>query len=345
MMKGKKKKTFLMVLIAGLILTVLLSTAIGPANISLSDVGNAFLSKIPGLSQFAGPVSAAHETIIFQIRLPRIILGVLVGAGLAVAGAALQALFKNPMADPYIIGVSSGAALGATVAILAPITLGFFGLSFTTLMAFLGALGAVYIVYKISKVGGKVPVETLLLAGVAVAAFLSAITLFLMVQSGEDMNKIFFWLVGGLSAKSWIHVEVALPSVMIGIFVLYLFARDMNVMLMGEEPARHLGVEVETMKKIILAASAFVAAAAVAVSGIIGFVGLVTPHMMRILVGPDHRVLIPASALAGGIVLVLSDTVARTIASPAELPVGVITALIGAPFFLYLLRARRRAMF
>lgn len=342
---GKRKKTFLIILVVGLILTVFLSTAIGPANIPLSEVGNAFLSKIPGLNSFAGPVSPAYETIIFQIRLPRILLGLLVGVGLAVTGVALQALFKNPMADPYIVGVSSGAALGATIAIIGQFGSGWIGVSFMVFMAFLGALLAVYIVYNISKVRGKVPVETLLLAGVAVGALLSAITAFLMVQSGESIQKIYFWLLGGLSAKGWVHVGIALPCVIIGVIVLYLFARELNVMLAGEEPARHLGVEVETMKKIILAASTFVAAAVVSVSGIIGFVGLITPHMMRILVGPDHRVLIPACILAGGILLVSSDTAARMVVSPGELPVGVITALFGAPFFIYLLRKRKRTMF
>jgi iron complex transport system permease protein len=340
----EKRRTFLTILTLGLFLIVVLSTAVGSVSIPLSEVGNAFLSKIPGLSGFASPVPATYETIIFEIRLPRVILGVLVGAGLAVAGVALQGLFKNPMADPYIIGVSSGAALGATVAILAPIPLGLARMSFITLMAFLGALGAVFVVYKISKRRGKTPVETLLLAGIAIAAFLSAITLFLMFQAGEDMHKIFFWLMGGLSAAGWFQVKIALPCVIIGILILYLFARDMNVMLMGEEPAQHLGIEVETVKKIILAASTFIAAVVVSVSGIIGFVGLVTPHMVRILVGPDHRVLIPGSILAGGIILVFSDSVARTVFSPAELPVGVITALFGAPFFLYLLLERKKAM-
>ena len=338
-----KKKTFLMILAVGLTLTVFLSTAIGSV-IPLSDVGNAFLSKIPGLSNFAGPVPRGYEIAIFQIRLPRVLLGVLVGAGLAVAGVGLQGLFKNPMADPYIVGVSAGAGLGATVAIVGRFGSGWLGMSFMTFMAFIGALMAVYIVYSISKVHGKVPVETLLLAGISVGVLLSAVTAFLMMQSGESLQKIYFWLLGGLSAKGWIHVGVALPFVIIGIIILYLFARELNVMLAGEEPAQHLGVEVEAMKKIILAASTLVAAAVVYVSGIIGFVGLITPHMMRILVGPDHRILIPACALAGGIILALSDTAARMVVSPVELPVGVVTAFFCAPFFLYLLRRRKMTM-
>ncbi len=342
---GEKKKIFLIILAFVLFSIVFFSTVIGPANISPSDVGNAFLSKIPGLNGLAGPVSPATETIIFQIRLPRILLGVLVGAGLAVAGVALQALFRNPMADPYTLGVSFGATLGATIAVMMPITLEWLGVSFMTILAFIGALVAVYIVYTISKVRGRVPIETLLLAGLAVGALLSALTMTLMLYSGESAQKILFWIAGGLSARGWPHVEVALVCVIIGVVVLYLFARELNVMMGGEEPARHLGVEVETIKKIILAASTLVAAAVVAVSGLIAFVGLVVPHMMRMVVGPDHRVLIPASLLAGGIILTLSDTAARMVVVPGELPVGVITAVFGAPFFLYLIRKTRRGMF
>lgn len=318
---------------------------VGSAGIPFPDVCNALLSKLPVLNKLAGPVPATYETIIFQIRLPRILLGAMVGAGLAVAGTVLQALFKNPMAEPYIIGVSSGACLGATLAFLTPISSGWFGSSWVTLMSFLGATVTLYVVYNISKIGGKVPIETLLLAGIAVASFLSAITTFLMVQAGEDLHKIYFWLVGSLSAKGWAQVEVASVCVIVGIFVLYLFARDLNVMLTGEESASQLGVEVERSKKVVLAVSTLVTGAAVSVSGVIGFVGLVTPHMMRILVGPNHYTLIPASALAGGITLTLSDTAARMIFSPQEIPVGVVTALFGVPFFLYLLRKRRKAMF
>ena len=189
------------------------------------------------------------------------------------------------------------------------------------------------------------PIETLLLAGLTVGALLSALTMTLMLYSGENAQKILFWIAGGLSARGWPHVGVALVCVITGAVVLYLFARELNVMMGGEEPARHLGVEVETMKKIILAASTLVAAAVVAVSGLIAFVGLVVPHMMRLVVGPDHRVLIPASLLAGGIILTLSDTAARVVVAPGELPVGVITAVFGAPFFLYLLRRTKREMF
>jgi len=342
--KGRKG-TFIIVLLIALFLVVLLSTAIGSANIPLPDVLNAILIKIPGLGSLAGPVSPSNETIIYDIRLPRIILGVIVGAGLAVSGVALQGLFRNPMADPYILGISFGAALGATIAVLAPVNLGWLSYIFMTLMAFLGALVSVYVVYSLSRVGGRIPIQTLLLAGLAVGALLSAITMTLMIYSKELSQRILFWIVGGLSARGWVHVEVALPGVVVGTAVLYMFARELNVLSSGEEPARHLGIEVETMKKIILAASTLVSAAVVSVSGLIAFVGLIVPHMMRIVVGPDHRVLIPASLLAGGILLVGSDTVARMVIIPGELPVGTITAILGAPFFIYLLRKNKKAMF
>ena len=333
--------TYLIVVLG---LTIVITATLGPAHISPLVVLKMLASRLLLVDSLVVPSwSVAEETIIFQIRLPRIVLGVLVGAALGVAGTAMQGLFKNPMADPYIIGISSGAALGATFAMV--FGLGTLGMYTIPLVAFIGATAAIFLVYNIASIGGKLPVGTLLLAGIAVTLFLSAITSFMMYISGEKLHGIVFWLMGGLWASSWDHVWMTLPWIFVGMTVIYIFARDLNVMLLDEEPAQHLGVDVERLKKIMMISASLITASAVAVSGIIGFVGLIIPHIMRILVGPDHRILLPCSALVGGTFLVWADTLARTIIAPTEIPVGIITALFGAPFFIYLLRKRKRSMF
>jgi len=326
-------KLILLALVIALGITIIAATAVGPVEIPFAVV----ISTIAGLGSTPSPV---ERTIVLDIRLPRIILGILVGAALGVAGTAMQGLFKNPMADPYIIGISSGAALGASIAIVT------FSSSFYALllMAFVMATLTVFIVYSIASIGGKVPVATLLLAGIAVGTFMSALTSFIMYTSGENLHGIVFWLMGGLWGRSWIHVFIILPWVILGSAVIFIFARDLNAMLLGEESAQHLGIEVETVKKILIVSASLITAVAVAVSGIIGFVGLIIPHIMRLLVGSDHRILIPSSALVGGIFLVWADTISRTVISPTEIPVGIITALFGAPFFVYLLRRKKRVV-
>lgn len=327
--------TFSLVLI--LILSIIISTTVGSVDIPLKDV-------LMTLTNFnASGIGSIDEMIILQIRLPRIILAVLVGSALAVAGVVMQGLFKNPMADPYIIGISSGAALGASSTIVLGITV--FGLYTISSMAFLGAIISSFVVYNIARVGGKVPVGTLLLSGIALASFLSAITALMTYLAGEKLHQIIFWLMGGLWNANWNQVMIAFPVICFGIIAVYIFARDLNIMLLGEEPAQHLGIEVESLKRIMLIIASLITGVAVSVSGIIGFVGLIIPHIVRILVGPDHRILIPASTLTGAIFLVWADTLARTIIAPTEIPVGIITALFGAPFFIYLLRRKKREMF
>ncbi|WP_214084092.1 iron ABC transporter permease [Methanoculleus sp.] len=272
--------------------------------------------------------------IVWDIRLPRVLAAALVGCALAVAGTAMQGLFRNPMADPYIIGTSSGGALGATVAIV------LFAGTGRPVFAFAGAMAATFAVYFIARKGGKIPVETLLLSGVALSTLLSAFLSFLMYTAGKSLHQIMFWLMGGFWNVSWNDVVVALP-ILIGSAGIYLFARDVNILSLNEEDAAHLGVNVERVKRILLALSAFVTGVAVAVAGSIGFIGLITPHVMRLIVGPDHRFLFPAAALAGAILLVWSDTLTRTFTN--DMPVGIITACFGAPFFIYLLRSRMKA--
>lgn len=279
-------------------------------------------------------VPATDQIIIEQIRLPRIVLGAVVGFALATAGTVMQGFFRNPMADPSIIGVSSGAAVGAVATIAFPLALPF-GLQTA---AFVGALLAAFGVYLIATEGGRTPVTTLLLAGLAIQTFLGAMVSYMLLYSGENLEEAILWLMGHLRFSSWGDVEATLPVAALTFALLLVYARDLNVMLLGEEDAEALGIEVERTKRILLAGSSIITAAGVAVTGVIGFVGLIIPHIMRLLVGPDHRLLLPTSALAGAIFLVLADTIARS--GPAEVPVGIVTAAVGAPFFLFLLRRR-----
>jgi len=315
--------------------------AVGTAPIPFNVILNILLSKIPGLDTFiSSTYLPSWENIVLGVRLPRVLLGAFVGASLAVAGTSMQGLFRNPMADPFVIGISSGAALGAVITLPLESVLLKTGAHYVApFFAFAGALGAVLLVYSISRVGGRLPVETLLLAGVAVASFLSAVTSVVVYAYSRDIMNVLFWLTGSLGAAKWIDINIVFPACVLGTVILFLFARDLNGIMLGEETARHLGIEAEKVKKIILVVSSFVTAAAVVTSGTIGFVGLVTPHVMRLIVGPDHRILIPSSAIVGGIFLIWCDTIARTL---IEVPVAMITALFGAPFFIYLLWRRKR---
>jgi iron complex transport system permease protein len=282
------------------------------------------------------PVDSLHEQIILRVRLPRILLGAFVGFALAAAGTVMQGFFRNPMADPSIIGVSSVAAVGAVAFIVAPIAIPF-GLGLRG-AAFLGALLAAFGVYLIATRNGRTPVATLLLAGVAVQTFLGAVISFLLLHSGESIRRAVYWLMGHRSNATWTDVQMSAVVIPLLFVLLLAYTRDLNVLLLGEEDARSLGIEVERTKRILLAVSSLITAAGVAVAGVIGFVGLIVPHVMRLLVGPDHRILLPTAALAGASFLVATDTFARS--GSAEIPVGIVTAALGAPFFLYLLRKR-----
>ena len=327
----------LIALITGLVLTIFFALGIGTEPIPATTVAKILVHKGSLGSIFPKTWPSVYETIVIDVRLPRVILGVLVGSALATAGCAMQGLFRNPMASPYILGVSSGAAFGAALALV--LGMSFYSLPLT---AFLFALLAVFLVYSIARTRGRVPIETLLLSGIAVGLFFSALVSLLVYVAGEKIYGIVFWMMGGFWASSWDKVAIVFFPIILGIAVLFLFARDLNAMLLGEEPALHLGIEVETIKKIILIFATLITAASVSVVGTIGFVGLVIPHMMRIVVGPDHRILLPSSLLFGAIFLVCTDTLARSVIQPTEIPVGIITALFGAPFFIYLLKARKK---
>jgi iron complex transport system permease protein len=340
--KIKRWALILTVLLALTIVVAVISMAMGSASISPDQVVLILLSKIPVIGNYVNQTwSDGSASIITTIRMPRVLLGLLVGGSLGLAGVTTQGVFKNPLADPYILGISSGAALGASIIILIGATLIPLGI---ITGAFIGALIGAFIVFSIARTHNRVPVETLLLAGIAVSAFFSACTYFLMFISGHKLNQIVFWVMGALWNGSWGDVIIIVPFLVIGSIVIYAFSRDLNLMLLGEEDAAHLGTNVPRVKTILLIVSALLAAAAVSVSGIIGFVGLVIPHIMRLILGPDHRILIPASLLVGAMFLVLADTFARVIMQPSELPVGIVTAAIGAPFFVYLLIRKKRSV-
>ena len=332
-------------LAAALVLVMLVAATIGPVRIGLAEVGRATLNALvvptgfDGASlrwtrPFAFEVERTHQVIVGDLRLPRIALGAVIGFALATAGTVMQGFFRNPMADPSIIGVSTGAAVGAVAAIVFPPAVPF-SLQWA---AFAGALVAGFGVYLIASEGGRTPVATLLLAGVAVQTFLGAVVSFLLLFAGDSLERAVYWLMGHLHTSTWPKVWSVLLVAVPAYVLVRVHARDLNALLLGEDDAHTLGIEVERTKRVLLVTSSLATAAAVAVAGVIGFVGLVVPHVMRLLVGPDHRVLLPTSALAGATFLVVTDTAAR--AGPAELPVGIVTAALGAPFFLYLLRDR-----
>lgn len=289
-----------------------------------------------------GGVPAWMGVVLFQLRLPRVVLAALVGAALAVAGTVFQALFRNPMADPAIIGVSSGAALGAVAVILLGLGGALGGLG-VPVVAFAGALLTAVVVYRLARVGPVVQVATLLLSGIAVAAVVSAVISLVMTFAGQDIQRIYFWLLGGLGSATWTQIVLVTPLVVGGSAAVMAFAGDLNLAALGEERAGQLGQDVERFKLGMLAAGSLLAAAAVSFAGLIGFVGLMTPHILRLIVGADHRRLLPASMLGGAAFMVLADLAARTVVAPQEIPVGAVTAILGGPFFLYLLRRDRRA--
>jgi iron complex transport system permease protein len=318
-----------------LFLVSLISMLVGP-----SHVGTASLLKVFFPGMFGGEIVIPdmEKTILFSIRLPRIIFAGLVGAALAAAGVVFQGLLRNPLADPYILGISGGSAVGAIIAIITGVSALPFG---TPGLSFLGALLTIILVYGIARTNRELQSNTLLLAGVIVNAFFAAVIMFLVsVSSNTNLHSIMFWLMGDLSLVVGDDIPVIALFLVAGFVVIYVYARHLNLIVTGEETAMQLGVDVEKTKKVLFLVASLVTAAAVSVSGIIGFVGLIIPHIMRMLLGSDHRMLLPASLLFGASFLVVADTVARTIMAPAELPVGVITALCGAPYFIYLLRRR-----
>jgi len=339
-----RKRTYFRRLVFAVLLvltvpTLLAGVVIGPVHIPISDT----LSYLVGQGVPADGSPSVSRLIISQIRLPRVLLGLLVGCALAISGGTMQGLFRNPLASPYVLGIASGASTGASLVIL----LNLRGALFLPLGALIGGFLAAGIVYRLARERSKkTSVYTLILAGVAVGALFSAMTSFtIFLYSGsEKITDIIFWIMGGLGRANWVYVYVLAPIVALGSVTLIAFSRDLNALSMGEEGAFHLGINPETSKRIMLVVATLLTSSAVAFAGTIGFVGLIIPHIMRLIIGPDHRYLLPTTAIAGAVFLVWADMAARTVASPAEMPVGIITAFLGAPFFLYLLKKKGARM-
>jgi len=325
----------LLILLALSVLVLVAGVAIGPVTIPLGETVSALFGR--------SDATAVSARIIQQIRLPRVILGFLVGGALAVSGAVMQGLFRNPLGSPYILGVASGASAGAAVAILA----GWPAMPWLSVSAFAGGLAATAIVYGISRgEDRRTSIFTLILGGVAVGALFSAVTSLVIFLSsrGERLADVVFWIMGSLGRAGWSGLAVLAPVFVLGTLVVFAFSRDLDALSLGEQGAYHLGVDPQRTARLLLVCSTLLASAAVAMAGTIGFVGLIVPHVLRLILGPNHRILIPASALGGGLFLVLADIAARTVMRPVELPIGIITAFLGAPFFLYLLRSRGRRL-
>lgn len=325
-------------LLAALVLLCLLSAGIGAYDIPLGDV----LSSVQHRAGLGGAaLDRVGESVLWNVRLPRVVLALLVGASLGCAGALTQGVFGNPLAEPGVIGISSGAAVGAVASIA--LGLSFFGNWTVTVCAFVSGLATVLLVYALSRSGGRTEVVTLILTGIAVNAFAGAlIGLFIFFADNAQITQITFWQLGSLAQATWPKVLAVLPCALAGLAVAPFYARKLDLLALGERPARHLGVDVERLRVVLVLVVALLTAAAVAVAGIITFVGLLVPHLLRMANGPGHRFLVPGSALGGALVLVAGDLAARTVAAPAELPLGVLTALFGSPFFFWLLRRTRR---
>ncbi|MGB7603913.1 MAG: iron ABC transporter permease [Lutisporaceae bacterium] len=326
-----KENTILIALFAGLALAVVAAVGVGAVNISFREfIDVLLLGK-----------ETEHSTILMQIRLPRVLMCLVIGAGLAAVGGVMQGIFKNPLVDSYTLGMSSGAALGAVISIVTGVSFSIAGISTTGVFAFIGAVATLILVYSLAHKKHKISVNSLLLAGVAVSYFLSSVIAFMMLLSNDNIQHIVFWTMGSLSLTSWNKVAISYITIIPGILVLMLYARELNILTMGDESAQYLGIDVEKLKRILLLISCIIVGSVVSVSGTIGFLGLVAPHIVRLIVGSNNKKVIPYSAILGAILLILADTLGRTLIQPVEIPVGVMTSIIGGPFFIFLLRKQK----
>lgn len=326
-----KENTILIALFAGLALTVVVAVGVGAVNISFKEfIDVLLLGK-----------ETENSDILMQIRLPRVLMCLIIGAGLAAVGGVMQGIFKNPLVDSYTLGMSSGAALGAVISIVTGVSFSIAGISTTGVFAFIGAVATLILVYSLAYKKHKISINSLLLAGVAVSYFLSSVIAFMMLLSHDNIQHIVFWTMGSLSLTSWNKVAISYITIIPGILALMLYARELNILTMGDEAAQYLGIDVEKLKRILLLISCIIVGSVVSVSGTIGFLGLVAPHIIRLIVGSNNKKVIPYSAILGAILLILADTLGRTLIQPVEIPVGVMTSIIGGPFFIFLLRKQK----
>lgn len=332
----KKSHIVLLILISILFCVMIFSSTVGAADISFAEALKIIARwNLPSINE-------THKIIILKVRMPRIFLSALVGMGLSIVGGTFQGLFKNQLADPYVLGISSGASLGATISIIFSFEGAILGFALNSFCAFIGAILTAIIVFYVAKVGNKLSVSNMLLSGIAISYFMSSIISILMIINRNSMEKIVFWLMGSVATANWNQVIMAAIVIISAMIVISFFSKELNILSLGEENALTLGVEAEKVKIILLIICAIVIATCVSISGIIGFVGLIVPNMVRLLTGPDYKRLLPFSAIAGSIFLVLCDTISRTIMPPIEFPIGAITALLGSPFFLYLIVKSKR---
>lgn len=327
-----------------LLFALIFSVALGAVFIPPETIFRILASQISALN-VTPDWPDSYSAIILMVRLPHTVLVVLTGAALGSSGAAYQGLFRNPLADPYLIGVASGAGLGAVFAMALNWPTNLFGFYLIPIGAFVGAILTVVLVYNLARVNGMVPMTTLILAGVAIGAFASALTSFLMLRTELQLHRAISFLLGGSPIAGWDPVIAAFPYMLAGMGLLIVSGHMLNVLQFGEEEARQLGLNVDRAKVFVIVVASLTTAVAVAFSGVIGFVGLIVPHMIRILWGPDYRQLIPLSILGGGSALLLADMLARILLAPSTLPVGIVTAMAGAPFFLWILRRAKREVF
>lgn len=326
--------------LAAVVVAVVAGLTIGPVGIAAHRVLLELADMLPGLSLDSG-LSDAHAAIVRELRLPRVVLGLLVGATLSMSGATYQAAFRNPLADPYLLGIAAGAGLGATIAITSNLGDGAGALDPVPLAAFAGGLVAVTVSYAAGHLGGR-STASLILAGIAVASFLTACQTYVLQANSDAFRRIIAWILGRIATSGWSEPALMLPYCVLTAAVVLRYRRALDVLAVGDEEAAALGVNPRRVRLIVVLAASLAAAAAVSVSGLIGFVGIIVPHTVRLAFGASNRVVLPLSVLFGGAFMVLADLVARTVLSPAELPIGVVTAFLGAPFFVLVLRTTRR---
>ncbi|MNH80032.1 Hemin transport system permease protein HmuU [compost metagenome] len=326
-----------------LVLTLLICVGTGSVSLPIGEIARILLHRVPVLGEWITPDwSTASEQIVLNVRLPRVLLGLIVGSSLALAGAAFQGVLRNPLADPFTLGVSSGSSVGAAVLIFFGWQFSLIGIFTLPMIAFVTGVITLWVVLALAKEGGKIPTESLILSGVIMQTFLGAVVAFLTAMSKKTINEILFWTMGSLSLRGWSYMAILLPYLVIGLVIIWSGARRLNLFALGERQAAHSGLDVERTKLVMLVVATLLTAAAVSVAGVIGFVGLVVPHMIRLITGPDYRLIVPLSAICGGIFLMWSDLIARTILGQVEIPLGIVTAFVGAPFFAFLLYRNKK---